>query len=1191
MSDSREHLDLLDRQARHAAQTVFHLPVVLEAGAGTGKTAALVARVAAWCLGPGWQRHERPGEDGAGTASRVLERVAAITFTEAAAAEMAERLGAGFLAVERGELPTGFEPAAFPPDSPERRQRARLLLIALDRLRVGTIHAFCRRLLAGYPLEAGIHPRFTVDAERLAVRVTAEEMVNDWVRQSTAAGCVGQALIQLIQEGVNPEDLVELLAFLGESGVPPDALAEPLEKPDAVVGLAERLRDRASALLAVAGEVLSASGRLDKARTVVGDTGKLLDALQRLQPAGCSVAQLQEELTDEMMNGFRERLGKWRLGRLTGAEEVVLGSRQDQLACAAGALLETAHHVAGLQPGRLEAIRTAAGPLLRSLRTELRRRGIATFQDLLAQACRLLADNPEVREKERDSLDQILVDEVQDTDPLQFTLVGLLALDGPVDSRPGLFLVGDPKQSIYGWRGADLAAYEEFLERLIKAEGGQLHRLSRNFRSVPAILAAVEERIGPAMVAQPRVQPAFQSLLAHRGEDAPPWGKDRAAVEVWISWNWDAEKGKPLKTTMDPAVELEAAAVARDIRELHDRFGVSWGDVALLFRAGGRMDRYLRALQGEGIPAAAERDREFYRRREVREAIALVRCVLDSSDMLALVTVLRSAWVGVPDGALVPLWRERFPQFMTALQDVDAEALQKLDQVVERAVAAVPPDIPGIERVRGWQASVRHALRVVAHLRETAASRPLDTVVEALRATLLPEVSEAARYLGSRRVESLDRFFRWLLAVAQESGGSRHALLRLLRLARGDELPVPAGGVRDGREDAVQLLTIHKAKGLDFPVVYLVQQQAGGGGRDPESSAETVGGGWEFRLLGAATPGWDLVKERRSRVEAAELVRTLYVAATRPRDRLVLAGAWPLAKRSGTPGPPASHSDLVSGRWGEGVDTAALMAEAARLGGRVMKDETTWVFPALLSREGAAAAGGDVAVELDVAGLLDRAARVSAARAPAVERMARPWRGTVTGEDHSPASGREPPAPGAATTGRELAAVVGTAVHAALEFFPLEGPAEEGWRQAGERLAWVAAGEARAGQQEQAVRAARDLWEHFLHARLFARFSDLRPHLLAREVSVLLPPAETGPVGVVAGTVDLVYRDPDTGELVVADFKTDRVTGEEGLQERAMRYQPQLTAYGSALAAALALPAAPRLELWFLSADRVVEVS
>jgi ATP-dependent exoDNAse (exonuclease V) beta subunit len=153
-----------DAGARRRAQTDFDGPLLLEAGAGTGKTAVLVARVVAWCLGPGWERASAADPRPSARAAAVLRRVVAITFTESATAEMAERIARAFEDLRQGRLPVGMLEEALPEKS-VREARAAAFRLALDQLRVNTIHSFCLRLLLAYPLEAGVHPRLSVDAD------------------------------------------------------------------------------------------------------------------------------------------------------------------------------------------------------------------------------------------------------------------------------------------------------------------------------------------------------------------------------------------------------------------------------------------------------------------------------------------------------------------------------------------------------------------------------------------------------------------------------------------------------------------------------------------------------------------------------------------------------------------------------------------------------------------------------------------------------------------------------------------------------------------------------------------------------------------------------------------------------------------------------------------------------------------
>ena len=195
MNDAFAAQRAADANSRRIAQTEFARPVAIEAGAGTGKTAILVARVLAWCLGPGWERvlAREPGAEPARTAERVLRGVVAITFTEAAAAEMDARIEQGLAALEQGERPVGFEMPA-PPD------RVAALRGALDQLVVETIHAYCRRVLAAHPIEAGLHPLFEVDAEGVAAAAAVRDAVSEQLGAAYQRG--DETLLELARRGI-----------------------------------------------------------------------------------------------------------------------------------------------------------------------------------------------------------------------------------------------------------------------------------------------------------------------------------------------------------------------------------------------------------------------------------------------------------------------------------------------------------------------------------------------------------------------------------------------------------------------------------------------------------------------------------------------------------------------------------------------------------------------------------------------------------------------------------------------------------------------------------------------------------------------------------------------------------------------------------------------------------------------------
>ncbi len=276
-----------DAEARRAAQSVFDRAVVLEAGAGTGKTSALVARLVCWSVGPGWEgaaaeleraqpgRPEAPHPDR--IAARVLEGVVAITFTEAAAAEMAGRVARAFAALGRGEIGEGIDRAALPEDAEAWRERARSLLLAVDRLRVSTIHAFCNRLLAANPAEAGVHPSFAVDADATRADEIVRAAVGARLRRE-AHGPEADDLVTLAANGIGPDRIAGALAALVAAGIPESALAADPFGTERVAALAVAFSKRVVALATLLGDRFAG---LKRAKTAIA----LTDALGALQQA------------------------------------------------------------------------------------------------------------------------------------------------------------------------------------------------------------------------------------------------------------------------------------------------------------------------------------------------------------------------------------------------------------------------------------------------------------------------------------------------------------------------------------------------------------------------------------------------------------------------------------------------------------------------------------------------------------------------------------------------------------------------------------------------------------------------------------------------------------------------------------------------------------------------------------------
>ena len=574
----------------------------------------------------------------------------------------------------------------------------------------------------------------------------------------------------------------------------------------------------------------------------------------------------------------------------------------------------------------------------------------------------------------------------------------------------------------------------------------------------------------------------------------------------------------------------------------------------------------------------------------------------------------------------------------------------------------MPRDAPGLDRVRGWEAGLAAAVEQIAVLRAAWATEAADRFVERLRRLFLSEPIAAARYLGAYRVANLDRFFRRLEAALDEPGADGAAVLRRLRQSVAQAPDEEEGRPGEAVEDAVAVLTIHGAKGLDFGHVYVVQTQRTPAPRRPDRTEAgpvsapsappgAAGSAVEYRLFGAPTLGFDEVDAERAALEAAERVRTLYVAMTRAKERLVVAGAWP-AKGAMSPEQARSHADLLLGRRGR--PEIGVLWDEAMAGGRwaIEAGDALWVFPGLdpaRERDDEApppATPGEPPLPAP-AEVARGAAAIAARRAAAAARMARPFAGTATGQSHGTGAEDEEPPPSLAERlaerrfgggdgamvgamvgamasdggGRPAAMAAGSAVHRALELWDFAAPPERELLRHTARLPAYLAGLAQAANAapnqtanaapnqtanaapnqtadaalaQAAVERARDLLARFAAGPFPARLASIASGIVARELPVLLPPETdgAGPLGFVAGAIDLIYRDGGRrdGELVIVDYKTDAVAGRAEAARRAASYAAQGAVYRRAVAEALGLTWPPRVELWFLAAGEVVEV-
>lgn len=1207
MSDERRsRLLAADAHARRTSVREFVRPLSVEAGAGTGKTTTLVARMLAWCVGPGWERarHELAREKVAlsprALARRVVDGVLAITFTEAATAEMGSRLRQAMAELAAGQRPKGLEDDDLPPRE-HWPERALALLEALERDVVHTIHGFCAALLGEHPLEAGVPPGFALDADETRLEAAIEaELEAFWRHRLALAG--DPELVVLSRARLGTEELREALRVLANAGAQPaDLERDPLE-PVALVRPMKELLDALEPLLALAGDPATRWKRVSRAvatLTALADVRLFAHAAleeQRAQrpaslEASPALGRLLARLREPWEDADRKRLDDWSRGEFAATELKLLDDDALEFVELARTAQRALAPLVDLDRERLEAARGLCRELLRGVRARLAQEGVLLFQDLLEKARALLEGSSEVRAELRSRYAQVLVDEFQDTDAVQCALVAALALGdadarGGQSSRPGLYVVGDPKQSIYAFRSADLESYAGLLDA-IERQGGERLQLVLNHRSTDAILAEVERVIAPVMQERAHVQSAFQPLVGWREEPGSP-------VEHWITWHAPAEaraRGVDAWETSAQAAEIvEARALVADLLAQRQR-GVPLARCAVLARASSAFDSLFDELRAHGIPYSVAHERDFYRRREVQDAAALVRAVADPTDHLALATALRSSAFGAGDAALYALWNAGLPELAARLGSGDEGELADVRALVERVARELdtrdttPTTRSALGGVRGWELGVIDGLAALARLRVSLRNSPPDVFVDELARAFLIEALEAPRYLGPFRVANLERFFARLAAELEAHAGASDAPLAALRRALREGRREEDARPRDAGGDALQVLTIHGSKGLDFDQVWLVGLARGTGQRRrsqtgvvPRAAEPT------WNLLGSATPAWRARELARRTVEAAESVRTLYVAMTRARDRLVLCGRWPEKPPERSWERANSHLELVLASAPDELFGAArerLLAGETHLAASA-RFQLARAPLATLAQP--ASESGSYPLEKLRA---DRDA-LAAARVRAEHERARPWSRpmSLVDETSEVAVGGPRATDLAQRSSRAVARLAGTCVHAVLE---RAGPVARANELLSSlealRPACETAGEP--AEVAAAFERARALLASFAAGALGARWNALAPHAIARELALVAEPEEAAhdarprPAGYESGNADLVCL--HEGRWIVVDYKTTPRPPSARIEQ----HFAQVRRYARTLQRALALETPPALELWYFDDDHV----
>ncbi|GAB3034200.1 UvrD-helicase domain-containing protein [Mycobacterium bourgelatii] len=1061
-----------DDAARRAVCEKLDETLFLEAGAGSGKTSCLVDRFVALV------------ESGV-----AADHIAAITFTEKAAAELVDRI--------RLELTKRAE------TSPVCREA----LHVLDNAAIGTLHAFAQRILSEHPVEAGLPPRFTVNdeiASQVAFDTRWEQFADDMLDDDE----MEMPLRLLFASGGKPKHLRDIaVAFNANWDLVLERIGGPL--PDIPAVDVTEILAELSALIAFSDHCTDQDDLLLRHLT-----GPVADSHNLLRGAASDDDRLRI-LNDANFGCRRGRRENWPGVDISNAKQ-----RLQNLKETCDALCN------GVVEGVLQFIASALADFTARNAEARRQAGALEFHDLLVLARNVLRDKDtgfEVRKSLAQRYRRLLLDEFQDTDPIQIEIAVLIASSdehasegdwAQVSTEPGrLFFVGDPKQSIYRFRRADIGMFMKARDELVRSS----ESLVKNFRTGRPIVNWINSTFSKIIVAEGNSQPAYQLLIPVR--DGPEIGPPVA----FIGMQHDNIKADGLRQR---EAEDVAATVRRVMREgwsvgfrrapdAQDEWrAANWSDIAVLLPARTSLLTLERALETSGIPYRVETSSLVYGTSEVRDLMMVARAVDDPTDSLAVVSALRTPAFGCGDDDLF-LWHERY-----------RGRWDHQDRLPDNA----PADHP-VACGLAWLAEQHRQRRCLSP------SQMLERILRERRFFELAVEERRPRDLWRRLRFVLDQCRAW-----EEAGGV--TLRDYLRWVEGQSTEgtrVVETVLPETDDDAVRILTVHGAKGLEFPIAILsgLTTEAGTRRRGVEVRFPPSEG-WAVKLSKRmSTSDFEEMKANEEQMDEHERRRLLYVAATRARDHLVIS----------------VHRKPRGNRTAR--TAAELLFDEGRAPGVVKALDISDEPP--LSSDSQGPAGS-------VYGPLPTLSEWQAAHDVALARASQPVATSATRLAAEAAAGRGGDEeleievetdPGLAKGIRDIdlppwqkgryGSAFGRAVHGVLQTVDLA---------TGVGLSAACAAQAAA----EGLLGREEVIEAFAQAALdsdVVRAAAGSRHW--REVYVGIPYGE----GVFEGYIDLLYEADDG--LVVVDYKTDAVRSEAELDAKVERYGVQLRAYADAI--------------------------
>lgn len=1129
MSATQANIELPDARDRQVAIGTFDQNLVVTAGAGTGKTTLLVDRLVHLLL-----RNPEPLK---------ITEIVALTFTNKAAEEMKLRLRQrlqAFLDIELDRQPVNDVEektqkdiealiACYQLSKDELDRRVHDALRNMERSDIGTIHSFAATLLRLYPLEAGVDPQFHEDDgaefdrlfdeqwdlwldQELSLRSSHAE---DW-RKILPRCPLDQ--IKALAKSISTEN-VDLRQNLDGQNTIPAPLRDWLAKLEGQAGklLERHPEDRSNEKLVRA------------ARAVLGE---FLKAGQRTEVLADPYTPLSDRSITRTLKGWEP-------------EDIA----------EAGELVRAAKGLVSVDGELLGLVWRLLIPYAEDFRERFIREGHLSFDGLLVRARNLVRDQDYVRADLKRRYRTILIDEFQDTDPIQYEILLYLAeVQGAsakdwrkIKLTPGkVFVVGDPKQSIYAFRRADIEAYLEVVEKIIKAQNGVECRLTTNFRSNAAILDVVNGAFETLIQAQEGVQPPYIAIQAAPGRIAAPSAIPKILVRKIVAADQEMNA--------ETARQLEGESLARWLTEqvlgkatiLNPR-GESVRarprDVAILLRKLTDIHDYLEPLRRQGIRYVVEGERHFYAAKEIIDAINLLRAVENPHDRLALVGVLRSPLGGLTDRQIYELHRHNL---------LDYRAAEKL------AGKDFPPTLAEL-------------YAALARLSNETRIMPIGAAVAHIFETLPVQLLAACYFHGEQAVANLQKLAQQTELLGREGLTTLKGAIRQLEQRVLDVKDEGESVLAEENLDAVRIMSIHKSKGLEFPIVILAGCQTGIEGRhgaDAEAMFD-----WSTTLTGlrigaiSDLAGLYIAEKTRLR-NAEEQKRLLYVAMTRARENLIISCA-PSRRRSG-----ASFLSMLDGTLNDSI-AGAEASKTVNVGNGTVEIE---VVSESLTAPGRTKAGSKRTKKTpDWQSFVDTWARRTSAYEKA--RQSQPFLTPTLLKRQEEASTEAGSKMNGQIFRQTPALVVGDLAHRFLQNWQFASDVKnfEGKLHDFLTHALPSEFELSRGKIESELR---NILQAFFRSQAYAGLSGSR--ILGREVPLLMP--WNGQI--MEGVIDLIYE--KNGLLYLADYKTDRIAPDE-LRQGAERYRQQAEIYLRAVKQSLGREVAA-FKVIFLRLGEAVEI-